>query len=213
MTRILLIDDHQVVLESLKLLFRSIKNVEVVGMLNDSREAMAFLENHEVDLVISDFHVPHLSGADLTLQIRQAYPALKVLLLTMAEDPPHIREAMQAGVSGYVLKRANKEELETAIEQIMAGKKYFSPAVIEELTASNDATHSDESSVVQHLTEREIEVLKLIALEYSSAEIAQKLFISLSTVETHRRNLFQKLDVKNAIGLTKYAIKHKLVSS
>ena len=212
MTKILLIDDHQVILESLKLLFRSIENVEVVGTLNDSRLVHAFLENNAVDLVISDFHIPHLSGVDLTLQIRKNHSHIKVMLLTMAEDAPHIREAIKAGVSGYVLKKTNKEELTLAIGQIMAGKRFFSQDVIDELTATaDDDGNNANPATIQHLTEREIEILKLIALEYSSNEIAEKLFITISTVETHRRNLFQKLNVKSAIGLTKYALKHGLV--
>ena len=212
MTKILLIDDHQVILESLKLLFRSIENIEVVGTLNDSRLVNAFLENNAVDLVISDFHIPYLSGVDLTLQIRKNHSHIKVMLLTMAEDAPHIREAIKAGVSGYLLKKTNKEELTLAIGQIMAGKRFFSQDVIDELTANaDDDGNNANPATIQHLTEREIEILKLIALEYSSNEIAEKLFITISTVETHRRNLFQKLNVKSAIGLTKYALKHGLV--
>lgn len=211
MTKILLIDDHQVILESLKLLFRSIENVAVVGTLTDSHKVEAFLETTEVDLIISDFHIPYLSGVDLTLRVRSIYPHIKVLLLTMAEDAPHIREAIKAGVNGYILKKSGKEELEKAIEKIMSGKKYYSEEVIEELAASDETDlNNNQPDTIQQLTEREIEILRLIALEFSSSEIADKLFISVSTVETHRRNLFQKLNVKSAIGLVKYAIKHGL---
>lgn len=211
MTKTLLIDDHQVILESLKLLFRSIENVEVVGTLTDSRKVEAFLETTEVDLIISDFHIPYLSGVDLTLRIRSIYPHIKILLLTMAEDAPHIREAIKAGVNGYILKKSGKDELEKAIEKIMLGKKYYSEEVIEELAASDETDlNNNQPATIQQLTEREIEILRLIAMEFSSSEIADKLFISISTVETHRRNLFQKLNVKSAIGLVKYAIKHGL---
>ena len=211
MTKILLIDDHQVVLESLKLLFRAIENVEVVGTLNDSREVQPFLENNAIDLVISDFHIPYLSGVDLTYQIRKNHPAIKVLLLTMAEDVPHIREAIRAGVNGYMLKKSNKDELIKAIGQVMSGKRYFSQEVIEELSAYTGEDLTNSQVNIQHLTERETEILRLIAMELSSNEIAEKLFISVSTVESHRRNLFQKLNVKSAIGLTKYALKFGLV--
>lgn len=212
MIKTLLIDDHQVILESLQLLFRSIDNVEVVGTLTDSRKVEDFLGKNEVNLIISDFHIPHLSGVDLTLRIRKIYPQIKILLLTMAEDAPHIREAIKAGVNGYVLKKTGREELEKAIEKIMSGKKYYSEAIIDELAANdeNDFNNAKPETILS-LTEREIEVLRLIALEMSSNEIADKLFISVSTVETHRRNLFQKLNVKSAIGLVKYALKHGLV--
>lgn len=212
MTQILLIDDHQVILESLKLLLRTIDNVEIVGTLNDSRDAIAFITENDVDLVITDFNIPYLSGIDLTLQIKSTFPDIKVLLLTMVEDAPNIREAIRAGVNGYIFKKTGRSEIEKAIERIMAGKKYFSEAVIEELAAhETDDLNNTSPQTIHHLTEREIEILKLIALEYSSNEIAEKLFISLSTVETHRRNLFQKLNVKSAIGLAKYAIKHGLI--
>ena len=211
MTKILLIDDHQVVLESLRLLFRAIENVEVVGTLNDSRQVQPFLEQNAVDLVISDFHIPYFSGVDLTLQIRRNHPAIKVLLLTMAEDVPHIRAAIRAGVNGYMLKKSNKEELVKAIEQVMSGKRYFSQEVIEELSAHTGEDLNNAQTTIQQLTERETEILRLIAMELSSNEISEKLFISVSTVESHRRNLFQKLNVKSAIGLTKYALKFGLV--
>ena len=211
MTKILLIDDHQVVLESLRLLFRAIENVEVVGTLNDSRQVQPFLENNTVDLVISDFHIPYLSGVDLTLQIRKNHPAIKVLLLTMAEDVPHIRAAIRAGVNGYMLKKSNKEELVKAIGQVMSGKRYFSQEVIEELSAHTGEDLTNFQTTIQQLTERETEILRLVATEFSSNEISEKLFISVSTVESHRRNLFQKLNVKSAIGLTKYALKFGLV--
>ncbi len=212
MAKVLLIDDHQVVLESLKLLLRSINDTEVVGTLNDGRQVDTFLLTNEVDLIISDFHMPFMNGIELTLQVRRKHPKVKVLLLTMAEEAHHIREAIKIGVNGYILKKSGKEELEKAISTIINGKRYFSEAVIEELAADdNEDLNNHHPNTIQHLTEREIEVLRLIAIEYSSNEIAEKLFISLSTVETHRRNLFQKLNVKSAIGLVKFAIKNGLV--
>jgi DNA-binding NarL/FixJ family response regulator len=208
MNKALLVDDHQMILESLKLLFRRIPNVEIVDTISDSRQVLPWLKANKVDL----FNMPYLSGVDLTLQIRQQHLAVKVILLTMVEDAVHIREAIKAGVHGYILKKSEREELERAIELIMQGKRYFSPAIIEELSASPDEDRNNaQPATIQNLTEREIEVLKLIAMEFSSPEIADKLFISLSTVETHRRNLFQKLNVKSAIGLTKYALKHGMV--
>jgi DNA-binding NarL/FixJ family response regulator len=212
MTRVVLIDDHQVILYSLSLLFKSIENVEVVGVLNDSRKLKAFLENEQVDIVVSDLHMPHLSGIDLTLMIRKDFPNLKILLLTMAEDAYHIREALRAGVNGYVLKRATKEELEKAVEKIMTGKKYYSEAVIDELASSpDDDFNNARPETIEHLTTRELEILKLITMEFSTNEIAEKLFISVATVETHRGNLMKKLCVKSAIGMAKFALKHGLV--
>ncbi len=212
MTRVVLIDDHQMILYSLNLLFKSIENIEVVGALNDSRKLRQFLENETVDIVVSDLHMPYMSGIDLTLMIRKDFPLMKIMLLTMAEDALHIREALRAGVNGYVLKRATKEELEKAIEKLMSGKKYYSEAAIEELAASpEDDFNNSRPETIEHLTTRELEILKLITMEYSTNEIAEKLFISVATVETHRGNLMKKLGVKSAIGMAKFALKHGIV--
>ena len=212
MIKLLLIDDHQVLLDSLRYLFKSIDNIEVVGVLNDSRKVSQFLDTHKVDILVTDLHMPYLSGIDLTLQVRKAHPDLKILLLTMAEDAPHIREALKAGIHGYVLKKTGKEELEKAIEKLMAGKKYYSEAVTEELAASaEDDYNNARPETIEHLTVREIEILKLITQEKSTNEIAEKLFISVSTVETHRGNLMKKLNLKSAIGMVKFAMKHGLV--
>ncbi|MER0439328.1 response regulator transcription factor [Emticicia sp. W12TSBA100-4] len=212
MTKVLLIDDHQVLLDSLRLLLKSIENIEVVGAISDSRNVLKFLETQEVDVIISDLHMPHLSGIDLTLQLRKTNPSVKILLLTMAEDAQHIREALKAGVHGYILKKTGKDEIEKAIEKLMSGKKYYSEAVIDELAATaEDDYNNARPETIEHLTSREIEILRLITLEKSTAEIAEMLFISVSTVETHRANLMKKLNVKSAIGMVKFAIKHGLV--
>ncbi len=212
MIRILLVDDHQIILDSLSFMFSSIPNIEIIGAVSECKSVKQFLENYEVDIVVTDFNMPQMTGVDLTLQIKEKYHSVKVLLLTMVEDAHNIREAIKAGVDGYVLKKAGKDELEKAIRSIYAGKKYFSEAVIDELAASafNDVNNSSPETI-QHLTSREIEILKLIAKELPSNQIAEKLFISMATVETHRRNLMQKIGVKTSIGLVKYAWKHGLV--
>jgi DNA-binding NarL/FixJ family response regulator len=212
MIRLLLVDDHQIILDSLSFMFSAIPNICIVGTISESKEVMPFLENNEVDIVVSDFNMPGLSGTDLTLQIKSIYPKISVLLLTMVEDATNIREAIKAGVNGYVLKKAGKNELENAILSIFEGKKYYSDAVINELSATsgNDQNISKPENIL-HLTSREIEILKLIAKELPSNQIAEKLFISMATVETHRRNLMHKLGVKTSIGVVKYAMNHGLI--
>lgn len=212
MTKILLVDDHQVILDSLSLFLKSIGNIEVVGAVNDSRKVLEFIENEAVDLIISDLHMPYFSGIDLCLKIKNSFPQIKVMLLTMAEDAPHIREALQAGVCGYVSKKSTKAELEVAIQKIMAGKKYYSDSIIDELAhAPDDNGNNHKPEQIEKLTSREIEILKLITMEYSTGQIADKLCISVPTVESHRSNLMKKLNTKSAIGMAKYAMKHGLV--
>lgn len=209
--RLLLVDDHQLILDSLQTLFLSIPGIQVVGVVNDSRRVPDVLVKTNVDVVLCDLHMPHLSGIDLTLQLRRSNPAVKVLLLTMAEDTPTIREAVRAGVSGYALKRAGRNELEQAVTTIMTGQRYFSPAVLEQLASTEDAV-TGECDGLTALTDREVDVLRLIADENPTHQIAEKLYISVPTVETHRRHLMQKLGVKSVVGMVKYAMKHGLVS-
>jgi DNA-binding NarL/FixJ family response regulator len=209
--RLLLVDDHQIVLDSLALLFSSMPNIEVVGKLTKAQDVCYFLENEEVEVLISDLQMPEISGIDLTLQIRNKFPLLKIILLTMVEDAHNIREAIRAGVNGYVLKTTGKDELERSINVVMSGKKYYSEDVISELaTDDNQEVFDKKPENISHLTSREIEILKLIVEEFSSNEIATKLFISLPTVESHRRNLMNKLKVKSSIGMVKYALRHGL---
>lgn len=213
MIKLLLVDDHQIILDCLSFMFSSIPNNEVIGTLNESSKVMTYLEKNEIDIVVTDFNMPNLSGVDLTLQIKEKYQNIKVLLLTMVEDAPHIREAIIAGVDGYVLKKAGKNELQNAILSLYSGKKYFSQSVIDELAAASTNDFKDcKHQTILHLTSREIEILKLIAEELPSNQIAEKLFISTATVETHRRNLMHKLGVKTSIGMVKYAMTHGLVS-
>jgi DNA-binding NarL/FixJ family response regulator len=212
--RVLITDDHQILLDSLSMLISTIPGVEIVGTVNDSRKVLPFIENEEVDVLITDFNMPYLTGIDLTLRVRESFPKLKILMLTVSEDADTIRQAFQAGISGYVMKKANRAELERAITTVAAGEKYFSEAVMKELLspASIAAAPPDElpGSPVA-VTGRELEIIRLIAQELSTTEIAGRLFISVGTVETHRHNILRKLNVKNAIGIIKYAMKHKLV--
>ncbi len=210
-TRLLLVDDHQIILDSLRLLLGNVESVSVTGVLNDSRQVPDFLARTAIDVLVCDLHMPHLSGIDLTLHLRQTHPAVKVLLLTMADDAATIREAVRMGAAGYVLKRAGRDELERAITMLMKGQRYFSPAVTDQLTQLDEADIGGHDPLTV-LTDREVDVLRLIADEHPTHQIAEKLFISIPTVETHRRHLMQKLGVKSVVGMVKFAMKHGLVS-
>lgn len=212
--RIVLIDDHQVVLDALELLFDSIEDFEVVRCFSNSSEAKVFLAEKEVDLVVCDLSMPECTGIEIALWLKQHKPNIKILLLTMIEEASQIREAIKAGISGYVLKKSGKEELERAVRTIVSGKKYFSEDVVSELAHNFDEDFNNtDPSLIENLTPRELEVLRLVAMELNTKEIAEKLFVSVPTVETHRSNLMRKLNVKSAIGMTKYALKHGLIES
>ena len=212
--RVLLTDDHEIILESLSLLLSRIDGVEVIGMLNDSRQVVDFLHGHEVDVLMTDMDMPNLNGINLTLKVRQSFPQLRILMLTVSEDADSIREAFRAGISGYVMKKAGKPELERALRTIARGEKYFSESVMTQLVAlpMELVRPSDEApALLTPLTDREIEIIRLVAQELSTNAIADRLFISPGTVETHRHNILRKLGVKNSIGIIKYALKHGML--
>lgn len=212
--RVLLTDDHEIILDSLSLLLSRIDGVEVVGTLVDSRKVIDFLHVNDVDILLTDMDMPDLNGIDLTLQVRQHCPQIKVLMLTVSEDANSIREAFRAGISGYVMKKAGKAELEKALRTIARGDKYFSESVMTQLVAlpMEPVRVADEAPApLAPLTDRELEIIRLIAQELSTNAIADTLFISPGTVETHRHNILRKLGVKNSIGIIKYALRHGLI--
>ena len=189
---------------------------EVVGTYSNGRELLNSLAIHEnIDLVMTDYNMPEMNGIELTYQIRQNYPAIKVLLLTVSEEVQTIQEAFQAGVSGYVMKKAGKEEFEKAIKIVASGKKYYSESVVFELLnrdkKMSDLVGDTIKDDLMNLSAREIEIIKLIAEEHSTNVIAEKLFLSPATVETHRHNILKKLRIKNSIGLVKFAMKNGLI--
>jgi DNA-binding NarL/FixJ family response regulator len=212
--RILIADDHEIFLDSLSMLIATFPDVEVVGNCKNALEVLDFLQNQTIDLLVTDYKMPQMSGIELTLQLRQKYPQIKVLMLSVSEEAEMIREAFQAGVWGYMMKKSGKAELQKAIESIKNGQRYFSESVVFELMRlgmTDNIPQNEISQEFNQLTEREIEIIKLIVNELSSQEIAEKLFIAPKTVETHRHNILKKLGLKNTVGLTKYALKNGLV--
>lgn len=210
--KVLIVDDHKILLDSLSLLINSIEDMEVAGTLNDSRNVLDFLAGQQLDILVTDMNMPYSNGIDLTLKVRDLYPELKILMLTVNDSAETIREAFQAGISGYITKKASKEELTKAFHTILRGEKFFSGDVMKELLNPSITAYDDvDLNDLKTLSARELEVVKLIAQELSSSEIADRLFISQGTVENHRHNILQKLGVKNSIGIIKYALKYKLV--
>jgi DNA-binding NarL/FixJ family response regulator len=213
-TRIILADDHQLFLDGLIALLEQIGNTEVVSAVNDGAQLLEVLATVKADLVIADLHMPVLGGLEATRKIRERYPSVKVLGLTMDDEPENIQEMLEAGASGYILKNTGKLELEMAIRQIMAGGTYLSLSLSNQLAQSlllQKKAIMERLDELDMLTGREIEILKMIALEHSNAEIAEKLFISPKTVETHRKNLMKKIGVRNSLGVYKFAQKYQLI--
>ena len=210
MLRILLVDDHQLFLDGMGTLISQLGEMQVVATANNGTEAIEILKNKPCEIVIMDINMPQMDGIETTQQVTRLYPQTKILIVSMDLSAEAIKKAIQAGASGYILKNTGKEELKLAIYHLMEGEDYFAKEVMMQLTKTympqNQVKH--ESRV--HLTKREREVIKLMVEEYAVSEIAEKLFISVQTVETHRKNLLKKLNLKNNIALVKYAMKHGL---
>jgi DNA-binding NarL/FixJ family response regulator len=209
--KVLLIDDHQIVLESLSLLLSSFEGVVVTGTFSDGRDAIKYYEENGADIIITDMRMPIMNGVEVCAEVRKINPHVKVLMLTMVEDAKQIREAIKVGVNGYVLKMADADELFLAIKTVLEGKRYFSDEVVVELAVSRDEDLTSKPVNFAKLTLRELEILRLVAKEMSTNEIAEKLFISVPTVETHRRNLMQKIGARSVVGMVLFAVKHELL--
>ena len=199
------------------MLFRSLyslliqmPDVQHITVFKRGQEVLDFLENNEVDVVLSDLQMPEMNGIELTTQIHQHFPEVRVLILTIDDEPHKIRQAIAAGASGYLLKDTDRAELEEAIRKLYQKLPYYSEKFLKIIT-TNPQDNKLINNELSQISSREIEVLKLIAMEYSTNEIADKLFVSVNTIESHRKSLMKKLDVKNVVGLIKFAMRHKLV--
>jgi DNA-binding NarL/FixJ family response regulator len=207
--RIILVDDHHLFGQSLYSLLIQMPEVQHITVFKRGQEVLDFLENNEADMVLSDLQMPEMNGIELTTQIHQHFPEVRVLILTIDDEPHKIRQCIAAGASGYLLKDTDRAELEEAIRKLYQKLPYYSEKVLKIITANND--NKLINSELSQISSREIEVLKLIAMEYSTNEVADKLFVSVNTIESHRKSLMKKLDVKNVVGLIKFAMRHKLV--
>lgn len=211
-------DDHQLFIEGVKALLRDAENIRITGEAENGEALLALLEKAPCDVVLMDINMPVLGGMDTTKRVREKYPDVKVLALTMFDDTLHISEMIKAGASGYLLKNAGKDELVNAITRVARGEKYVSNEVsvkIIEKMFSNDqsgiATAQPGPARKAELTRRELEIIRLIAKEHTNNEIAVILNNSPMTIITHRKNLLRKLGVKNTAGLIKYAMNHGLL--
>ena len=208
---IIIADDHKIFREGLSELLSKSDDLRIFGGAGDRDEILALLNAHHIHVVIMDIDMGETSGIVLTKEIRSANPEIKVLALSMHGEKNYIVKMLEAGASGYILKNAGKEEMINAIRTVANGDTYLSSQVSARLI--DHITNPDKKQKQEGipLSEREIEVLRLITDEYSNSEIAEKLFISIRTVDTHRRNLLEKLQVKNTAGLVKYAISKGLL--
>jgi len=211
MIRLLLADDHQVLIDGLRLLLTQQADMQIVAVAQNGKQALELLKQHAVDVALLDINLPVLNGIETCKRIKADFPDITILALTSYNKGAFIQQMLKAGAVGYVLKNAAADEIVQAIRTVHAGQTYLSPSVSTKLmdTLRNQSSTSDD--FIPQLTRREKQVLQLIAAEHTTKEIANQLHLSENTVETHRRNLLSKLNVRNVAGMIKVALQRGLI--
>ena len=209
--RIALLDDHQMFLDGLTSILSSFDQIEVVGSFYDARKALSLIPELSPDLVVTDLSMPDISGLEFTILLKETYPEIKILVLSMHKDKETVSDIAHSEAEGYILKNSNKSELIKAILKIADGGTYYSNEIISFILNRHPKKKSDSGSK-QSLSEREKEVLSLIAQELTNDEIADKLFISKRTVETHRKNMMTKTKVRSVVGLLKFGVRSEIIT-
>jgi len=205
--KIYLVDDHQMLIDGLKALLDGEAHISIVGESNLPKQAVKEIAEYNPDIVLTDINMPEMDGIELTKIVKKQNPNTKIIALSMFGERETISDMLKAGVNGYILKNTGKQELLSAIDKVANGGSFFSDEVNAEMMKVSNISESKEIT----LSSREIEVIELIAKEYTNAKIAETLFISERTVETHRKNIFRKTDTKGVLGLLKYCVDKRII--
>ncbi len=209
--RVLLADDHTLIRAGIRVLLERADEIEVVGEAGDGYEVLELTRRHKPDLVLLDIAMPKLSGLEVLERIREEFPSLRVIILSVHDTEEYARKALRAGAAGYLPKRAASSELEVAIKKVARGEEYVSPAISGRVGIDHDQVSSKERNLDAELTPRQNDVLRMIADGLSTKKIAEVLGISAKTVESHRALLMDRLNIHDIAGLVRYAIRIGLV--
>jgi len=204
--RIFIVDDHQMVIDGLNLMLEGKMDFKVVGESTQPLMVLKLLENTPIDILMTDVSMPNMTGVELTRAVKNKFPDIKILALSMFGESQIIAEMIDAGISGYILKNAGKKELIEALTKIAEGQNYFSQEITLQLMKSFKRNQEEIK-----LTDREIEIIRMIEKEMTTRAIADVLFISERTVETHRKNILHKTNTQSVVGLLKYAYERKII--
>lgn len=210
-TRVLIADDHTLVREGIRSLLEKLPEIKVVAEATDGREALNLVRTCEVDVVLMDISMPRLNGLDATRHVVRIQPHIRVIILSMHRSEEYVWQALDAGAVGYLLKDTDLTELSIAIHAVMRGKAYLSPEIAKHVIKEYVKRDDSNESLRQTLTLRQREVLQLMAEGTTTRKIAEALDISVKTVETHRAQLMERLDIHDVAGLVRYAIRTGLV--
>ncbi len=208
--KIVLVDDHQMLIDGLIAILSKFDEIEILKTYTNGNLLLDEINILQPQIVLTDISMPEIDGYELTKRIKAINPTIYVIALSMSNSISDINKMLDVGISGYVLKNVGNKELIDAIHKVANGKMHFSDDVTEEMV-KNKHSKPEKNEEQAKLTERELEILKLIVQEFNNAEIADKLFISERTVETHRKNMIRKFKTKTIVGLLKYAMDNKLI--
>lgn len=212
---VFVVDDHQIFLDGIVSLLEDEPNIRIAGTAHNGKQAIEKIKQIKTDVVLMDINMPEMDGIEASKQLKKTHPDIKILMLTMHSEPRFIKECLEIGAKGYVMKNISKDDLLKAIETVYNNKPYLDQETQEKLISSisnaDDEEDKNYDELASQITQRELEILQLIALGLTSQDIATKLFISKNTVETHRKNMLAKLNVNNTAALLKIAYKKGLV--
>jgi two-component system, NarL family, response regulator NreC len=211
--RILIADDHGVMRAGLRALLEDEPGIEVVGEAADGKQVLKLAKELLPDIVLLDIGMPVMDGIETTRQLKQAHSEIQVLILSLYEDEKLLREAIKVGAAGYVIKRAAEDELLAAIKSVSRGDMYIHPAITRLLVSDHSSTIQPKSGALESLTPRELEVMGYLIRGYTNRQIAEALFISIRTVESHRASLLGKLALRNRVELVEFAKKYGLMDT
>lgn len=209
-TRLIIVDDHKIIRESLSFLISTIDNMEIAGEASNGKELLRLLENITADIILMDISMPEMNGIEATQLVNNKKPWIKIIGLSIHTQAVIIKKMLAAGAFGFVTKNSSSEELFTAISKVRNNQKYLCPEALEALT--NDLSGQDDDSLrTPQLTLTELEVIRLVADGHCNHDIAIMLFVSDKTIERHKTNLFRKLNLPNSAALINYASKNNLI--
>jgi len=210
MINLLIADDHKLVIDGYVSILKEVENMHVMGTASNGKEVLTLMETSKPDVVLMDINMPVMDGIETTKNIKLRRPKTKILVLTMYNDSALVKKLVALGVDGYILKNCTKKTLIDAIETVITGRPYYDKEITKTILNRFQQTSQTKAGPVQ-LSQRELQVIRLIALGSSTRDIAKELNLSAHTVKTHRRNINQKLDIHSPAGLVQYAYKNKLV--
>jgi DNA-binding NarL/FixJ family response regulator len=214
--KIVLVDDHDIVRDGLKVLLMNLPDIKVIGEVSTGQELFNLLESIKPDLILMDIALPKMSGIVVTEKVIHEYPEVKVIMLTASVNEKSVSESFKAGAFGYLPKNIKQSELLEAIREVSKGNRFLAKSISDDVLnkylSKNRPETLGQTKNENELTKREIEIIELFAEGYSYKEVADKLSISCNTVETHKKNIFEKLEINSIVELVKYAIKNGIIS-